>query len=123
MPVPPEGMQEADLDIEYVGPIPRAQKNERAQSISMWIGELANLDAMAPQMAMLDTVDTDAVARGLGYDRGVPAKMMRTEDEVVEIRTARQQAAEEARQMEMLQQAGKTMKDMGIAGEEGETVQ
>jgi hypothetical protein len=122
LPLPPEGMQDADLDIEYVGPIPRAQKNERAQSISMWIGELANLDAMAPQMAMLDTVDSDAVARGLGYDRGVPAKMMRTEDEVQGIRQQRAEAMEEQRQMEMLKDAGKTMKDMGISGE-GETVQ
>jgi hypothetical protein len=123
LPPPPEGLSGADLDVEYIGPIPRAQKNERAQSTSMWIGELANLDALAPQLAMLDTVDADAVARGLGYDRGVPAKMMRTVDEVQEIRAARAEQMEQQRQMEMLQQAGKTMNDMGISGEEQETVQ
>jgi hypothetical protein len=123
LPPPPKGLLDADLDIEYTGPIPRAQKNERAQATSAWIGEMANLDALAPGLNMLDVADTDAIARGLGYDRGVPAKMMRTEDEVLQIRQARAEAQEEARQMEMLQQAGKTMKDMGIAGEEGEMVQ
>jgi hypothetical protein len=123
LPPPPVELEGADLDVEYIGPIPRAQKNERAQSTSMWINELAQLDSVAPQLAMLDTVDADAVARGLGYDRGVPAKMMRTEDEVGEIREARAKAMEEQRQMDMLEKAGKTMNQMGISGEEAETIQ
>ena len=116
LPPPPEGLGEADLDIEYTGPIPRAQKNERAQSLSMWFGELAGYAQIVPEV--LDVIDTDAIARGLGYDRGVPAKMMRTEDEVRQIREQRAQQQEEMRQMEMLQQAGKTMKDMGVNEEE-----
>jgi hypothetical protein len=123
LPLPPQGLEGADLEIEYTGPIPRAQKNERGQAISTWIGEMANLDALAPGLNMLDIADADAIARGLGKDRGVPFNMMRSEDEVAQIRQQRAEAQEEARQMEMLQQAGKTMKDMGIAGEESETVQ
>ena len=111
LPPPPEGLQEADLDIEYTGPIPRAQKNERAQSISMWVGELAGLAQVIPQI--LDIVDDDAVARQLGFDRGVPAKLMRDEEEVAALREQRAQAQEEARQMEMLQQAGTAAKDIG----------
>jgi hypothetical protein len=48
--------------------------------------------------------------------------MMRTEDEVATIRQQRADAQEEARQMEMLQQAGKAGKDMG-AFEEEQTLQ
>jgi hypothetical protein len=123
LPVPPPGLEEADLDIEYIGPIPRAMKNERAQGMSIWISELANLDALAPGLNMLDIVNSDATARGLGFDRGVSAEMMNSDDEVLAIRQQRAEAQEEARQMEMLQQAGKTMKDMGISGEEGTAVQ
>jgi len=94
LPKPPEGLEEVDLDIEYTGPIPRAQKNERAQSMSMWISELAGYSQVVPEI--LDTIDTDAIARGLGYDRGVPAKMMRTEEEV---QALRQQRAEQQQQM------------------------
>ena len=124
LPPPPEGLQEADLDIEYTGPIPRAQKNERAQSISMWVGELAGLAQVIPQI--LDIVDDDAVARQLGFDRGVPAKLMRDEKEVAGLREQRAQAQEEARQMEMLQNAGAAAKDLGQgakAMDESETMQ
>ena len=123
LPQPPQGLEGQDLKIEYTGPIPRAQKNERGQAISTWIAEMANLDALAPGLNILDIADTDAIARGLGYDRGVPAKMMRTEDEVAQIRQTRAEAQEEARQMEMLEKAGKTMNQMGISGEEGQAVQ
>ena len=46
-----------------------------------------------------------------------------TEEEVAAIRQQRAEAMEEARQMEMLKQAGETMNKMGISGEEGEMVQ
>ena len=124
LPPPPEGLQEADLDIEYTGPIPRAQKNERAQSISMWIGELAGLAQIIPEI--MDVVDNDAVARSLGYDRGVPAKLMNTEAEVQELRQARAEAQQAQQQMELLQGAGKAAKDIGQgaqAMDEAEMVQ
>jgi hypothetical protein len=124
LPLPPEGLQEADLDIEYTGPIPRAQKNERAQSTSMWIGELAGLAAVIPQI--LDVVDDDAVARALGFDRGVPAKLMRTEEEVAQLRQERAEAQQAQQQMELLQGAGKAAKDLGqgaAAMDESETMQ
>jgi hypothetical protein len=126
LPLPPEGLEMVDLDIEYTGPIPRAQKNERAQSMSLWIGELANLDALAPGLNMIDTVDSDALARELGFDRGVPAKLMRTVEEVVQIRQQRAEAQQAAQEMEMLKQAGSAMKDIGQgqqAMDESETVQ
>ena len=124
LPKPPEGLLNADLDIEYTGPIPRAQKNERAQSISMWIGELAQLAQIIPQI--IDVADDDAIARGLGYDRGVPAKMMRTEGEVKAIRTERAEAQQKQQEMELLQGAGKAAKDLaqGInTMDEGATIQ
>jgi hypothetical protein len=119
LPAPPEGLIEADLDIEYTGPIPRAQKNERAQSISLWISELAGLGQIVP--AILDVPDTDAIARELGFDRGVPAKLMNTEQEVVDIRNKRAEQQEEMRQLEMLKQASSAAKDLGV--NEGETLQ
>jgi hypothetical protein len=84
----------------------------------MWVGELANLDAMSPNLNMLDTVDTDKLARGLGFARGVPAHYMRDEAEVQAIREQRAQAMEEQRQMEMLQQASKAASDLGATSEE-----
>jgi hypothetical protein len=124
LPIPPEGMGLPAMDIKYIGPIPRAMKNERAQSLFQWISQIANLDSLAPGLNMLDTVDTDTVARALGFDYGVSAEMMRGEEEVVQIRQARANAEAEFREMEKLKMAGETMDKMGIsAGEEGETLQ
>lgn len=121
LPPPPEGLEEVDLDIEYTGPIPRAQKNERAQSMSMWVSELAGYSQVIPEI--LDTVDTDAIARGLGYDRGVPAKMMRTEAEVQEIRMQRAKQQQKAIEMQQLEQASKAAKNLGAAEADGLQVQ
>jgi hypothetical protein len=124
LPPPPEGLEAADLDIEYTGPIPRAQKNEQAQNISLWVNEVAGLSQLVPEF--VDIIDTDAVARELGFDRGVPAKLMRNEKEVAEIRQQRAQAQQQAEQMAMLEQAGSAMKGIGegaAAMDEQETVQ
>jgi hypothetical protein len=124
LPIAPEGLTNADLDIEYTGPIPRSMKNEEAQGTSLWVGELAGLAQVIPDM--LDVVNTDALARGLGFARGVPATYMNTEEEVKLLRQQRTEQQQAQQQMEMLQQAGSAMKDVGAgaaAMDASETVQ
>jgi hypothetical protein len=85
-------------------------KNEEAQGTSLWVGELAGLAQVIPDM--LDVVNTDALARGLGFARGVPATYMNEEAEVQAIRQQRAEQQQAQQQMEMLQQAGTAMKDI-----------
>lgn len=116
LPEVPESISELELDIEYTGPIPRAQKNEQAQSVSQWVGELAGLSQISPEF--MDVVDTDAIARELGFDRGVPAKLMRTQSEVKDIRTERneqQKAMAAAAAAKDISQASKNVSDAGAA--------
>jgi hypothetical protein len=90
----------------------------------LWIGELAGLAQVIPEM--LDIVNTDALARGLGFARGVPATYMNEAEEVIAIRQQRAEQQAQAQQMAQLEQAGKAMKDIGAgaaAMEESETVQ
>jgi len=124
LPPPPEEIARADLDIEYTGPIPRSMKNEEAQGTSLWIGELAGLAQVIPEL--LDIVNTDALARGLGFARGVPATYMNDAAEVAALRQQRAEQQAQAEQMAQLEQAGKAMKDIGqgaSAMDESETVQ
>ena len=109
--VAPEGLDLADIDIEYTGPIPRSMKNEEAQGTSLWVGELAGLAQAIPDI--LDIVDTDRLARGLGFARGVPANYMKSEDEVAQMRQERAEAQQAMQQMQMMQQGGEAMKAMG----------
>jgi hypothetical protein len=120
LPKMPEGMEVADLDIEYTGPIPRSMKNEEAQGTSLWLSEMAGYAQIIPEM--VDIVNTDKLARGLGYARGVPAAYMNDEKEVAAIREQRAEQQEQARQMQLMEQAGKGLKDIGSAATSLESV-
>ena len=111
IPAPPEGLTEEELDIEYTGPIPRAQKNEQAQSISLWVGELAGLAQVMPDI--LDVPDSDAVARELANSRGVPARLLQDEKVVAEIRAERAENQRQMEQLQIAQQAGQAMQAAG----------
>lgn len=111
LPPVPEGFDNLILDIEYTGPIPRAQRNEQAQNVSVWVGELAGLSQVMPDI--LDVPDTDAVARELAIDRGVPAKLLKTEDEVKQVRQERAEQQQAMQQLQMAQEAGAAMQATG----------
>lgn len=111
LPAPPEGIEQADLDIEYIGPIPRSMKNEEAQGTSLWLGEMTGYAQAIP--SMLDIVDEDALARGLGFARGVPASYMRNEEEVKRIRAERQKRQDAMEKVAAAQQLSETMKNVG----------
>lgn len=69
---------------------------------------VASVGAMAQvDKTILDNIDFDAVAVLVGTGRGVPQTIMRTADEVQELRKARQKAQEEqaaAQQQAAMQQ-------------------
>ena len=58
--------EEADLDIEYVGPLARAQKLQSVDGIQRWLGMVAEMGQMFPEM--LDLPDTDEIGR---YTAGI----------------------------------------------------
>lgn len=115
LPPPPTGLEAEELDIEYTGPIPRAQKNEQAQNISVWMGEIAGLSQAIPDI--LDVPNSDAVARELALDRGVPAKLLHDADTVAQVRAQREEQMQQQQQLAMAQQAGDAMQSLG-AGQE-----
>lgn len=129
LPPPPEVLgQGTELDIEYIGPMPRAQKGEVAMSIEQWLMGVANMAQLFPEM--MDVVDPDETVRILQDMRGVPATCARTQKEVDGIRQQRaeQQAAmQEAENLRMggeaAQAAGKGAKELQEAGMEGAAIQ
>jgi hypothetical protein len=88
---------DADMDIEYLGALTRAQRTDRAASIERLV---ANVGQMAPVLPeMLDTLDPNEVVRSLAMDLNVPATILRDEADVEQMQTERnekQAVAEEA---------------------------
>jgi hypothetical protein len=117
----PEELENADLDIEYTGPLPRAQKGEIAVGIDGWMNALSQRAEFFPEA--LDIVDVDQAERTRAELMGVPAKALKPQNEVDEMRQERADKQEAMEQSQMMQEAGKGMKAAGEGAAALEAVQ
>ena len=107
----PEVLSLVDLDIEYTGPLPRALKGEIAESIERWLLGVASQIEFNPES--LDIVDFDQYNRTQAEQRGVPAKLLRGDKEVEELRAERAMQQKQMQEMEALDMAGKATESVG----------
>jgi len=107
----PESAQGQEMDIEYVSPMPRAQKAEQAMGIETWLGGIANFVEIFPEM--MDVVDTDQAIRTMADLRGVPAKCLKTDEEVEQVREARAEQQQQMQEAQNIQMGGEAMKAAG----------
>ena len=100
----PESIQGEGFDIEYVSPLAKAQRAGDVQSILQFIElsqPLANIDP-----GVVDYLDTDNLIKHLISALSVPAKVVRDQAQVEEIRETRsQQQAAQAEQEQLAQAA------------------
>jgi hypothetical protein len=110
-PPPQELMEEGgDVDLDFQNPIAKAQRSGDSEALVMAVGDLAPLTQVYPQI--WDRLDPDRVADGVFNLRGVPAGWTRSDKEVEELRTARQQ---QQQQEEALATAGQIAESAGKA--------
>ena len=101
----------ADMDIEYLGPLARAQKSDTVQAIERFVGNVANLAQIEPNV--LDLVDFDAAVIEAHGALNIPANLLRSEQEVVEMRKAKAKAQAQQNQMAQMQQSGEALQAVG----------
>ena len=109
---PPEELWGRNLSFKFVSPMARSQRMEEVMATESYVMSLANIAAVDP--SILDNVNFDAVAVVTGNGRGVPQTIMRTADEVKELRDARQQAQEQQQEQQQ-QQAMMEMAGSAVA--------
>ncbi len=107
----PEEFGDAEFDIIYTGPIPRAQQAETARAIEQLMADYAALGEIFPEL--LDLVDPDKMGHELARVRGVPTHILRTEDELKKIRAERAQQEQVAMELVQAEQGGKAMEAVG----------
>jgi len=110
---PPEIVKEmgAEYDIQYIGPLPRAQRMQIVESINQFVGNMAAVSEVFPQV--LDIPDMDEIAREVARLSGVPAKLIRDEKAV---KDERDRKAEDKARMQAAMQAeaeGTALKAVG----------
>lgn len=112
----PEELWGRNLSFKFVSPLARSQRMEEVYATEQYIMSLSSIAQV--DQTILDNVDFDAVAVLTGTGRGVPQTIMRTADEVQQLRQARQKAQEEQAQAQqqaaMMDKAGDAItKGMG----------
>lgn len=97
--VPAALRERSVIDVQYTGPLARAERQSEINSIQRLIETLVPLAQVDP--TILDIVDTDAVARFVAEQLDVDDSVLRDEAGLTEVRGARaeQQAAERSVQL------------------------
>ena len=103
---PPESLAGRYYSVRYVSPMARAQRLEEVTATQR-LYESASLIAQAKggDMSVFDRLNDDAALEIIGDGLGVPSKVMLSDDEMQAKLDARQQAAEQARQQQLGEQA------------------
>jgi hypothetical protein len=104
----PDFIQDSNIEIEYVSPLAKAQKQGDVQSALRMIELFMPLSQIDP--SSMDYIDIDGMSKYLLRTLAVPATTIRGEQEVAEIRQQRQaqqqQAMENEQAAQLLQSAG-----------------
>ena len=118
LPPVPESVRinRGEINLEYTGPLPRAQRMEQVRATQEWLLTLAQMGELFP--AMLDSVDPDAVSRRIARLMSVPAAMLRTAEEVQQIRTERAELERRMADAQTAQVEGEAMQAQGVGQQE-----
>ena len=111
LPPLPEGLEGSRLNIEYTGPLARAQKSGTADAIMRWLGEGAQLAEAYPEARELP--DAEEALRIVAELRGVPIDAVRSEQELAQIRQKRMEQQQQAQQAAMMNQGAETLERAG----------
>jgi len=98
----PELLVNQQVDIEYVSPVALAQKGSQLESIMRGLELFGSISQIAP---VTDYIDENGLIKQIINILGLPAKMIKSDKEVQELRAVRQeqQAAQAQMQQEMMQ--------------------
>jgi len=102
----PEYMQTGNIEIEYVSPLAKAQRQGEIDSTLRMFEILNPLAQIDP--GIFDYVDMDGLVKFVARTVGVPASVLRSEREVMTIREERQEAEAQQAEMAQMQQAAES---------------
>lgn len=115
LPPMPDILREAggSVEIEYASPLNRAQRAEEGVAIMNTLQAIAPLAQIDP--SVLDVFDPEKIARELADINGVPAKVMRSSDQMKALSEQKAQAAQAQSLLEAAPVAASTAKDLAQA--------
>ena len=103
----PEIIGDSKIDIEYVGPLARSQRMEEAVAIERLYTLAMNIGQVDP--SIMDNIDHDEAIRMRARLLGVPKTVLRSSEQVEEIRAAAAEAQQQAQMAQQAQQEAQAM--------------
>ncbi len=117
-PVPPDLMGH-ELEYRFNGVLSQAQKMNRAQPIRSMLAVVSELaqaqGAAGVHPDVLDKFNTDQAIDEIGTDWGIPATIIRSDEEVAAIRAQRAQAQAQAQKLQAMESMTQAAKNLGQA--------
>lgn len=111
---PPESLAGRQYTITYLSPMAKSQKLEEVSAIEGAFASTAQLAAAKQDPSVWDNFDVDEGVRMGADGRGVPARLVRSAEDVAEIRRIRQQQEQQAQQAAVQQEIGMQAAQAGI---------
>lgn len=104
LPPPPDDLSGVDFHVAFDNPLARAQKLAQATAIQQAVGFVASYAQVLPGIG--DNLNVDAATRDLFATLGVPADIIRSDDDVQALRAQAMQAAQAQQAQAMQDQLG-----------------
>lgn len=120
IPEPPEQLQGTPLRVEYVSVMAQAQKLVGIASMERFAGFVQTLISESGSTEIIDKVDMDELLDQYGDRLSVPARIIRSDDDVKAIREGRAKAQQAAAAQQTMTNLGKTAKDLSQADTGGQ---
>ncbi len=117
LPPMPDALIEAggEVTVEYTAPINRLQRAEDGVAILRTLEQLAPLAQLKPDV--YDIFDPELTARELADVNGVPAKVMRSKEQMAALEEEKQQAAQAQTMLEAAPVISSSVKDLAQASQ------
>jgi len=100
---------DVDVDVTYQGRLALAMSNMQTNAIELWVAKWSPYQQYFP---VLDNVNIDEGAATSALNMGVPAHLIRTEDEVSGMREKTQQAQEAKQSAELMETGSKAIRNL-----------
>lgn len=111
---PPPLLAGQEIKVEYISPIARAQREGDASAIVDTFTVAANLSSV--DQGVMDNLNGDAAIREIALAKGVPLSVLRSPQEITEIRNERNAQIAQQEQLQQAQQAAEVAQTAVGAG-------
>ena len=118
VPPPPEELQGAEINVEFVSMLAQAQRAVATNGVDRFMGSLGMIAQMKPEV--LDNIDADKWAESYSDMLGVDPELIVPSDKVALIRQDRAKMAQQQAKQEAMAQGSQVAKNLASADTSGQ---